>query len=116
MMLPHKILRGQGKLPQRKITPRRKLPRFVYTMFNLRATMRNSAQDNVILNTTHILSRVLASEERRRSDEFGFSGSERRRQPERLQTCYGNHNAVRIRGAYFGLPALINFLHILQWG
>ena len=102
--------------PQRKITPRGKLPRFVYTMFNLRATMRHSTQDNVILNTTHILSRVLAGEERRRSDEFGFSGSERRRQPERLQTCYGNHNAVRIKGAYLGLPALIKFLHFLQWG
>ena len=37
----------------------------------------------------------------RRIDEFGFSGSERRRQPERLQTCYENHNAVRIKGAYF---------------
>ena len=33
---------------------------------------------------------------------FGFSGSERRRQPERLQTCYGNHDAVRITGAYLG--------------
>ena len=83
-------------------------------MFNLRATMRHSTQDNVILNTTHILSRVVVCEERRRSDEFGFSGSERRRQPERLQTCYGNHNAVRIRGAYLGLPALIKFLHFLQ--
>ena len=31
---------------------------------------------------------------------FGFSGSERRRQPERLQTCYENHNALRITGAY----------------
>ena len=81
--------------PQRKITPRGKLPRFVYTMFNLRATMRNSTQDNVILNTTHILSRVLAGEERRRSDEFGLRGSERRHQPERLQTCYENHNAVQ---------------------
>ena len=29
------------------------------------------------------------------SGEFGFSDSERRRQPERLQTCYENHNVVR---------------------
>ena len=35
---------------------------------------------------------------------------------ERLQTCYGNHNTVRIKGAYLGLPALIKFLHFLQWG
>ena len=31
--------------------------------------------------------------------ELAFSGSERRRQSERLQTCYENHNAVRIKGA-----------------
>ena len=65
--------------PQRKITPRGKLPRFVHTMFNLRATMRHSTQNNVILNTTHILSHVLAGEEQRRSEEFEFSNSERRR-------------------------------------
>ena len=35
--------------------------------------------------------------------EFGFSGLERRRQPERLQTCYENHNAVQITGAYLRL-------------
>ena len=30
-----------------------------------------------------------------------LSGSERRRQPERLQTCYENHNAVRIETLKF---------------
>ena len=38
---------------------------------------------------------------------FGFSGSERRRQPERLQTCYEDHNAVRITGAYLKLAVNI---------
>ena len=36
-------------------------------------------------------------------DELGFSDSERRRQPERLQTFYENHNAVLITGAYLRL-------------
>ena len=35
-----------------------------------------------------------------------LGGWEDMRQPERLQTCYENHNAVRITGAYFGLPGL----------
>ena len=38
---------------------------------------------------------------------LGFSGSERRRQPERLQTCYEDHNAVRITGAYLKLAVNI---------
>ena len=41
-------------------------------------------------------------------DEFGFSGSERRRQPERLQTCYENYNAVRITYAFLGIIKSIN--------
>jgi hypothetical protein len=52
----------------------------------------------------------------RRIDAFGFSGSERRRQPERLQTCYENHDAVRIMGAYLKLPApnkLLSLTHRL---
>ena len=84
---------GQGKLLRGEINPGGTLSPLIsvclnYFMFNLRETMRHSTQDNVILNATYILSRVLAGDERRRSDEFGFSGSERRRQPERLQTCY----------------------------
>ena len=51
-------------------------------------------------NTTHTSSRDVFH------GEFGFSGSERRRQLERLQTCYENHNAVRISGAYLGLSGL----------
>ena len=56
---------GQGKLLPEENSPRGKLSRLVYTIFNLRATMRHSTQDNVILKTTHILSRVLAGEEQR---------------------------------------------------
>ena len=48
----------------------------------------------------------------RRIDEFGFSGSERRRQPERLQTCYENHNALRIKCAYNSLVCSSNILLI----
>ena len=43
---------------------------------------------------------------------FGFSGSERRRQPERLQTCYENHNAPRIKCAYNSLLRSSNILLI----
>ena len=45
------------------------------------------------------------------SSELLLSGSERRRQPERLQTCYENHDAVRITGTYFGLPGLWKLLN-----
>ena len=38
----------------------------------------------------------------------GFSGTERRRQPERLQTCYENHNAVQMNCAYLRLK--LNFI------
>ena len=44
---------------------------------------------------------------------FGFSGSERRRQPERLQTCYENHNTVRIKCAYLFKADWIKLLSVL---
>ena len=48
-------------------------------------------------NTTQLSSRDVFH------GEFGFSGSERRRQPERMQTCYEDHNAVRINALIWDL-------------
>ena len=57
------------------------------------------------------------------SKELGFSDSEWRRQPERLQTCYEDHNAVRIKGAYLKLAGSIisakrkfDLYETIKWG